>query len=134
MGAYRYWDNYRLDELLRETGSTLQRVDNVLTARVSIAMMCTICGHTFSASPHNLAQGTGCPECHRKKGSVKGVYRHNLESVKELVLSYGWEVVDEQYRNVHYKLTIKCIHCGNIQQRSFSVLKRGFTRCKQCGK
>lgn len=41
------------------------------SARAPVSVQCSICSHTWLATPHNLLAGKGCPKCSKRKAAKK---------------------------------------------------------------
>ena len=89
-----------------------------------VAVRCNVCQHQWSATPHNLLHGEGCPECAHKICDTHHV-RDYLTTH-----NYQCELLGE-YVDSNAKCVFKCA-CGNIFKSTFSNLKKIAGRCKAC--
>lgn len=90
---------------------------------------CNIDQHQWMARPHNLLQGSGCPECvHRAKSHDKFV--HELQEKNENIVVIG------KYINNKTKIKCKCNICGFIWDTLPNNLlkKTRPTGCPNCWK
>jgi phage FluMu protein Com len=131
---YIPWSNERVDNYLLD--KPLIRKSNVDRWNDKIKVYCTICETMFLVTPNNLVKlHVGCPRCrvnnqigHRKK------VKYTIEEVSQIVNSYGWLLVDENYINYNTNLKLYCKNCNYEINKSLANLKKGFNKCPYCHK
>lgn len=85
-------------------------------------------GHVYESFWNNFQQGKRCPICAKINRANKR--RLDFEDVKMYINSFGYELLDEEYKNAHTKLNIKCDK-GHIYRATFGKFKGG-RRCPIC--
>lgn len=83
--------------------------------RTKVCIICPIHGK-FWQTPKNHMKGQGCPLCGKKYAQEwqQGDYKHFIDaSKKRFGDRYEFPKIEEEYKNSHSKITIKCTKCGN---------------------
>ena len=80
-------------------------------------------GHIYETTFDNLKRGRKCREC-------SGSKKHSYEEVKDYLLSFGYELLSNEYKDNKTKLKMKCPN-GHIIDLKFNHFKSG-VRCSKC--
>ena len=81
--------------------------------KVKILLYCRTCGNKWTATPHDILSGHGCPKCGYKKQKSEQRFSHQDFLEKLLVVNPDIDVLDE-YINSHTKIRFQCKSCGRI--------------------
>lgn len=93
---------------------------------------CIKCGHTWSAFPHNLLKGHGCPLCSKKKNSDTKS-KSNDEFISELKEVNKYIIPLDKYVRNNIKIRCVCSICGYEYMVVPSSLLNGYG-CPRCSK
>ena len=99
--------------------------------RAKIEMKCRICGHVWLASPGNILQGKGCPECGKKSSAKSRTKSHNAFLQEMAILDENIEVLGK-YSKSHTKIKCRCKEHNVIFYASPTHLLRKETGCAKC--
>lgn len=81
-------------------------------------------GHFVQIKYENFKRGKRCKQCSDNK------QRYNLDDVKILFETYGYQLLDTEYKNSKIPIKIKC-PANHIIKISYSHFNQG-VRCKKC--
>src|SRR6267378_676291 len=93
-----------------------------VNALVSLLWRCRL-GHEWNATPANVARGTWCPSCTRKR-------RLTLLEMRRLAADRGGKCLSTKYANNRTKLAWRCM-AGHVWQAVPGLVKSG-RWCPQC--
>lgn len=90
-----------------------------------IEVKCKKCGYEWSATPHNLLQGSGCIVCAGKKQKTQEEFVKELEAVNRDIVVVG------NYASTDIPILVRCCKCGyEWDARPHNLLKG--SGCPQC--
>lgn len=122
------------DEFVSELSSINPEVEvlsQYYTALTKVLIKCCICGNQWEAKPSALLQGSGCPECaKRRKGNA--LRKTHEQFVSELALVNAKIQVLDHYTGNRNKLMIKCLVCNHEWKTTPHDLLSGHG-CPECG-
>lgn len=95
-----------------------------------IKCQCKVCDNIWSATPHMLLQGRGCPVCSKTKKSIEQ-RTSNEVFIKKLNAENPNIVPLESYVDSKTKIKFKCTKCGEIWDTRPAILLRGHG-CPNC--
>ncbi len=107
-----------------------------ISSHIKVDAVCEKCGNVWNVAPYSLINNTtGCPQCNKKKASLK----------LELGESAFWSKCDVaknkniellEYINTHALATFKCNVCNNVwKSRPYSFEKhQSCPKCQKCQK
>ena len=75
-------------------------------------------GHVWDAKPHNVKQGSWCPNCKNR------IPKYNIEDMRKLASERNGECLSEAYIHSKYKLTWLC-HEGHKWEATPSAVRLG---------
>lgn len=85
-------------------------------------------GHIYTTCLQVWKAGHRCKICAYEKLSNK--YRHNVETIREYMNSFGYTLLSNSYRNAFRKLDIRCDK-GHIYSAKWNDFQQGY-RCPTC--
>ena len=89
------------------------------------------CGKEFIKSFNKFNSGQDhCPKCGMKALAEKKT-KYNLDSARELLRSYGFELLENEYLGAQEKMLCKCRN-GHESYIVISQLKHGRSGCREC--
>ncbi len=80
--------------------------------------------HQYEISWDNFKHGYRCPEC-------AGVKKKTISEVREFIISAGYELLSEEYKNAYSYLTVRCPQ-GHQYETKWGNFQSG-SRCSICG-
>jgi hypothetical protein len=86
------------------------------------------CGRMSYISVSNFIQGQRCRECGKEKQAAS--QRHSLRYVRQYFADRGCELLDNEFKGVHFPHYFRC-NCGNTHYVRFNDFKKG-ARCLEC--
>ncbi len=103
--------------------------------RTKVIITCPIHGD-FEQTPKNHMNGQGCPECGKKyaKEWQKNDYNSFIKSsVERFGDIYDFPNIENEYKNSHSKITIKCKKCGGVFTKiACDHITSPFGGCQHC--
>lgn len=99
--------------------------------REKVECLCKLDGCTWSASPFNLLQNYGCPQCGENRKSEKLLKSHN-QFVNELSEKQPDIQVISEYKGLKYKILCKCKKCNHEWKANPNSLLSANTGCPKC--
>lgn len=115
---------------LNKINENIEIIGEYVNAKIKIKVRCKIDGYEWEATPSNLLQGRGCPECKRRKNN-----KTHEQFMKEFYCKNNYandiEILSE-YKRMDYKIDCKCKICGNKWKPKAQSLLEG-KGCKICG-
>lgn len=101
-----------------------------------VKIICTIHGMFEQQPACHIRQKQGCPKCSREK--VNNVIRNRLignqKFIERIEKIFGKDIFDYSqldYKGAHISVILICNKCGNIENKSPTVLYKGFG-CLKC--
>lgn len=117
---------------LYEANPNIEILDKYITTEHKSHFKCKICGHEWYGLPRNYLSGKGCPECARRKETVRKTFTHEefidkLSQVNEFI-----EVLGE-YINSKTKIACRCKIDSHEFYATPSLLLAGHG-CPECSR
>lgn len=113
-----------------EKNPAIEVVGRYVRSNIKIEVRCRACGNAWKATPNNLLNGSGCPECARKKKKSIGRLS-NEEFVQRLAEANPSIEPLAKYNGIGRKLAIKCKVCGHEWHAVPGALLKGHG-CPRC--
>lgn len=123
-------DNNQFIEELKQKNPNIIPLEEYINATTKIKLKCKLCGNLWSARPHDLLRGKGCPVCAIKKIS-QARKKSNITFIKELKKINPFIEILEDYVRGSDKIKYKCNICGNISEIKAQHLLEGIG-CNVC--
>jgi hypothetical protein len=115
------FNNEIIDEKLRER--TIKRIGKYINGKTRIEFECLICNYAWYVSPDCVLQGTGCPNCARKR-------RLTNKDVDDILKNRSIKRIGD-YINNRTKIEFQCLICDHIWNTIPSSIFQG-TGCPTC--
>ena len=114
---------------IKKVNPNIEILEEIKSADKKVKCRCKICGHKWSATPHNLKNRRGCPKC---AGKMKLSHTEQVEAIKKI--NPYIEILGE-IKNDHAKVLCRCLVCGHKWEPRPYHLKngRGCPRCATTG-
>ena len=77
-------------EQMKEVNPNISILEEYQKAYIKVKCQCDICDYIWSATPHNLLKGSGCPICNTSKGEkriLKYLNENNIEYIYQMFYS-----------------------------------------------
>ena len=100
-------------------------LEKYVNAKTKIKIKCKKCNQVWSATPSNLLNGYGCPNCY---GTPK---KTNEQFIKELKEKNPDVLPLEKYVDAKTKIKLKCNICGHVWYNTPNSILSG-RRCPMC--
>ena len=104
--------------------------------RDDIEVKCNKCGNVFKQTLKRHLNGQGCPECGKAYAATyqKGNYQHFIDRcAAKYGNKFSFPNIEDEFVNVHCKITIHCNDCGNTFRRiAGDFLKSTIGGCPKC--
>lgn len=99
--------------------------------KVKISCKCKICDHEWNATPNNLLNNHGCPNCKKKKiGDLKRYTQDQFIAKCKKVHNDKYDYSQVKYVSGLNYITIVCLEHGNFKQRAdMHLLGQGCPYC-----
>ena len=115
---------------LREINPQISLLSEYTNTEGKVKCQCSICGKTWSTTPHMLLQGRGCPTCTKVNKKIKQ-RTSNEAFIKKLQTENPNIIPLEAYIDGKTKIKFKCTKCGEIWNTRPDILLRGHG-CPNC--
>lgn len=104
------FDEFQKKAILIHGENYIYDKDSFVNTKQKMWMTHKNCGYKFQQTPHNHLNGQGCPKCCYKNRPTN--YSFIEESKKRFGDRFSFPNFDEEYKNSHSKITIRCNLCG----------------------
>lgn len=110
----------------------IEVLGNYVNSNTKVKCLCKVCGCKWAVMPDSLLQGTGCPDCGKKKNH-DSLRKTHEQFVSELAkINPSVEVLDK-YLNAKAKIRCLCKSCDHRWMSVPDRLLHGMG-CPECGK
>lgn len=116
---------------LMESNPAIKVKGRYVNAVTKIECLCEVCGCEWKVVPDSLLQGTGCPDCGKKKNH-DSLRKTHEQFVAELAGANPSVKVLGEYVGAKIKTECLCITCGHRWMVAPDHLLQG-TGCPKCG-
>lgn len=87
------------------------------------------CGKIYNTTPNRIYRGNRCGTCSHKSD------KYNFKEVKDIIeKDKKFKLLSNSYTDNKHKLKIKCLNCGNIQEKNLVSFQDGRNRKCVCEK
>lgn len=115
---------------LHEVNQNVELKSGYTMASNKADFKCIACGHEWSALPTSLLNGTGCPECRKKKLAEYHLKSHE-EYARQFTEHNKTIKLIGQYRGSDNPIEVECLVCGHRWSTRAAHLL-GHTGCPRC--
>lgn len=119
--------NEQFLEELSALNKNIIPLENYKNGRTKILFKCKKCKHEWSASPHDILQGTGCPKCAHRIPITTEEFVKRVQTVNKDIEILG------TYHNSKTKIQCRCKKCGYEWSGLPSNLLKG-AGCRKCSR
>lgn len=78
-----------------------------------IDCVCADCGNNWTTIPRSLRNGSGCPECGKKKAGLSRRVPYDIFVKRVYEVNKNVEIIGD-YKSLHKDVTCRCKKCGHI--------------------
>ena len=115
---------------LKKINSDIEVEGSYISIDSAVLVRCLVCGHEWSARPHNLLKGSGCPSCANLKNGDRA-RKTQEEFEKELHNINPYIFVIGKYKSSGAPIRIRCSRCDYEWMAIPNNLLRG-SDCPNC--
>jgi predicted nucleic acid-binding Zn-ribbon protein len=119
--------NEEVDEDLASSGRGIQRVGTIVRANVKIRWECQVCTHSWKATPNDIRNGYGCPNCAGNIPHTNNSFDQLLVTTKRQLIRVG------DIANARTKIEWQCTTCTLVWASTPNAIQQG-VGCPFCGK
>lgn len=126
------WDKERFYYYMKNERPEIQVCSEYIDNKNKIDFKCNICGHEWKAAPNNIKNGSGCPECGKRKIIEKRALSE--DDVKQRISTINKDIeLIGCYVSCSRKTTFRCnIHNHTWESTPHNILQGH--GCPICGK